>query len=415
MHKYVGPIAARYASIFIQFGVVAVVIRALNQDEAGQYFVIMGLVWATYFVAGVGLPDGAVRFVPALVAIDNEPQATSLLSRGFRYSLATVPIGAALSACALAAYSGACGPAILTGVWWASYGIIFVSAQAIVASGQGELGTAIFYSAANTGQLVVTVPLILLAGLDRLDTVLLATVAGTSLSAAVCLVVAWCRCGRRGVGQQPLREAWQQGATIAAGRVVQSCLLWSPVWVVSLTLGASDAALVGLASRLVSAVAAVIAAVRFSIRPSLARDAAQGNWRAIESHSSRIALFTTVLAVAALAVAVAAGDPLIAFLFGSSYRGAGIITALMLIGTVGESFGGPVDEVLRMSGHATEVIVLQTAVLVAGIGAQALAGWSGGLTALLMTYGLMFLLLYLVFIGRLWRLRGILVLPRLTN
>ncbi|MGH2549839.1 MAG: lipopolysaccharide biosynthesis protein [Thermomicrobiales bacterium] len=415
MRKYVIPITTRYASVLVQFAVVAVVTHALSRGDAGRYFVVMGLVLATYFVAGFGLPDGVVRFAPALAATDLVAQADSLLRRGFRFSIATVPIGAVAGGVIVALYVGFNYSALLAALWWASYGTIFVSAQMVVAAGKSELGTAMFYSAANTGQLVLTVPSIVLGRLDDLATVLAATVAGTSVAAAVCLVIAVRNCGpSSGVGQ-PLGAAWRQGAVIATGRVIQSCFLWSPVWVVGIVLGPSDAALVGLASRLVSAVAAVLAAVRFSIRPRLARDAAQGNWQAIQRHSSQIALFTTGLAVFAMLVSATVGDELITLVFGSDYRGAALIVTLMLIGTLGESFGGPVDEVLKMAGHARAVVGVQIVVMTAGFGLQILAARAAGVTGLVTVYGLMFVIMYLALIGYLWKLQRILIVPRLIR
>ncbi len=412
MRKYVIPITTRYASVLVQFAVVAVVTHALTQGDAGRYFVVMGLVLATYFVAGCGLPDGIVRFAPALAATDLVAQADSLLRRGFRFSIATVPFGAVVGGFIVALYVGFNYSALLAALWWASYGTIFVSAQMVVAAGKSELGTAMFYSAANTGQLVLTVPAIVLGHLDDLVTVLAATVAGTSVSAAVCLVIAIRNCDRSSGGHQPLTEAWRQGAVIAAGRVIQSCFLWSPVWVVGIALGPSDAALVGLASRLVSSVAAVLAAVRFSIRPRLARDAAQGNWLAIQRHSSQIAFYTTALAVFAMLVSATVGDELIALVFGSEYRGAALVVTLMLIGTVGESFGGPVDEVLKMAGYARVVVGVQVVVMTAGFGLQVAAARSWGVTGLVTVYGLMFVTMYLVLIGYMWKLRRILIVPR---
>jgi hypothetical protein len=88
-----------------------------------------------------------------------------------------------------------------------------------------------------------------------------------------------------------------------------------------------------------------------------------------------------------------------------------VITALMLIGTIGESFAGPVDEILRMAGHAREVLIAQTAALLAGITAQVIASLAGGLAALTVAYGLTFILLYATLDYRLRALLGIGVLP----
>lgn len=410
--RYAIPIAARYGSIALQFGVVAIITRALNQHDAGQYFVIMGLVWSTYFAAGCGLPDGVVRCAPALAATGGGTEAISLISKVLRLSMGTVPVGAFIIGCAVAVYSGSAAAAILAALWWTSYGTIAISAQVLVASGLPRLGTSMFYSAASVGLITVTAPAIIIGQLRSLQTVLLATAIGTLSIAAVCLIVSWMKCGRAARGGPSIREAWRQGVVIASGRVVQSAFLWSPVWVTSLILSASEAALVGLSARLVAGVAAVIAAVRFSIRPSLARDAAQGKWRNIESHSSRVALYATILAILAIGVSATVGDTLIGLLFGNGYSGAGFVTALMLIGTFGESFGGPVDEVLRMSGHVGEVVLLQLAILIIGFVAELLLARAGGLVPLLVAYGISLVLLYWAYIWRVWRLHSIVVLPR---
>jgi len=356
-----------------------------------------------------------VRFAPALSATDKRDEAERMLTRGFRLALATIPLLAIVAGGISTTYTGVGVTPLLVALWWAAYGTIFVSAQVTVARGRSELGTAMFYSAANVGQLLITAPWILWFHLHTLDAVLLANVAGTSASALVCLTIAVRMSGRASRPSVPLREAWRQGITIAVGRLVQSCFLWSPVWVVGFTLGAPDAALVGLASRLVSAVAAVLAAVRFSIRPRLAREAAQQDWNAIERHASEIAFYTTALAICAIAVAATAGNWLITVAFGTAFGGAAFVATLMLIGTVGESIGGPVDEVLKMAGHATDVLVAQGAVLAVGLGALYLAARVEGLTALTLIYSLMFVVQYSWLIVRLWLLHGIVILPKLLR
>ncbi|MFI2838565.1 lipopolysaccharide biosynthesis protein [Mycolicibacterium sp. PDY-3] len=396
----------------LQFAVVAVVTRALDAPNAGDYFVVMGVVLATYFAAGLGLPDGVVRAAPAITAQGMNSRAQSLLNQSMKYSLAAVPIGAGFAGTAIAFYVGDTYVGLATGAWWASYGSIFVCAQTLVASGRGELGTAVFYSAANVGQILVTVPLILVAELHSLVAVLMATAAGTALAAVACLVVTARLCIRHGAVSTPLAATWKQGCTIAFGRIVQAGLIWSPVFVASFVLTPSDTAHIGLAVRLVSAVAAVIAAIRFSIRPSLARDAALGRWADIARKSSKIAFATTSLALVAIAAAATVGPYAVSIIFGNSFREAATVTAIMLIGTLGESIGGPVDEVLRMAGQTTEVLVVQLLAFTVGIGAQFILGSQLGMFALVSCYSTTFVGLYVWFVIRLRLLHGIWIVPR---
>jgi O-antigen/teichoic acid export membrane protein len=170
-----------------------------------------------------------------------------------------------------------------------------------------------------------------------------------------------------------------------------------------------------LASRLAVAVGALIAAVRFAIRPRLAREAALGNWQEIERTVSKIAFFATALAICAVAAAALIGAPLISAVFGAHYIDAAPLTALMLVGTVGESIGGPVDEVLKMSGEAELLLVVQTIAFVAGFAVQLFAGWFGGLMYLVAAYAIVDVLMYVSFIVIVRRRRGIWTLPRLAK
>jgi O-antigen/teichoic acid export membrane protein len=114
-------------------------------------------------------------------------------------------------------------------------------------------------------------------------------------------------------------------------------------------------------------------------------------------------------------VSATVGDELIALIFGPDYRGAALVVTVMLIGTIGESFGGPVDEVLKMAGHARVVVGVQVVVVFAGFGLQVLAARTGGVIGLVTVYSLLFVVQYLTLIGYLWRLRRVLIVPRLVR
>src|SRR6185437_8426820 len=86
--------------------------------------------------------------------------------------------------------------------------------------------------------------------------------------------------------------------------------------------------------------------------------AARGDWHEIERKGRAIASVASFAAFAALVGALAVGAPLIALLFGEVYRPAAAILCVLLLGTLGECFGGPVDEVLRMTGRSHIVLGL---------------------------------------------------------
>lgn len=412
-------LAARYGSVFVQFLVVAVVTRTVPRDDAGLYFTLMGVVLATYFLAGFGIPDGLVRHLPAISATGELQQATSLARRSFGASLTSAPIGAVLTGAIALGLTGSIQLAALTAGWWAAYGLIFIGSQLIVARGSATLGSSLFYSSANAGQLLITVPWILLSGATSLEVVMLATACGTGVTALVVTTVAlgFARRGqpkaRRPHERVPshLGPVLRDGLWIAAGRVVQAGIIWSPVWAAGLILSLSDAALIGLACRLVSAVAAVIAAVKFSIRPELAARAANGDWETISAKGSRIAFLASVLAVVAAIVSVALGDLVITPVFGGSYMGTGLLVGLLLIGTLGESLGGPVDEVLKMSGSARAVFIAQAVTLPVSFALQVLLGSAYGVIGLAIAYGCSFAAMYGSLVVYLWRRRRVTILP----
>lgn len=422
MKRFFGPVVSRYGSIAIQFLIVAIVTRSLPLSDAGLYFTIMGVVLSTYFFAGLGLPDGAVRVIPSQIAGSGSISGAVLLRRSYIVATLTlIPLGGLVGALSLVSF-GQMLLAVAAATWWAAYGAIFVSAQFVVATGRGSFGTTIFYSFANFAQLLISVPLILVTGTRDLYQIL-ALVSGASWVAALAAIIIATTSIRRELrlsptsssgdrGTSTIGATWRAGVPIAASRIVQAVLIWSPVGVASLILSYEAAAEIGLASRLVSAVAAVIAAIRFSIRPQYARDAAIGNWSAIRSSASRIALIATVFAVVSLVFAATAGQVLVPFIFGSTYVMAATLTAIMLFGTVGESIGGPVDEVLKMSGSAYSVLIVQSIALPLGLAGQFLGGLAADAFGLSAAYALTFILMYAAMIVILYRRHGVIIIPR---
>ena len=206
---------------------------------------------------------------------------------------------------------------------------------------------------------------------------------------------------------------WIDGATIALGRVVQASLIWLPVWVAGIALSLEDVSLIGLSTRLVSAVAAVVAAVKFSIRPQLAALAATGDWLGIRAVASRIALYTSTLAVFAVLFFLLLGDAAVEIVFGDGYDRIGLIIALLLIGTIGESMAGPVDEILKMSGSAGIVLTVQLLLLPISAGLELIMAFLLGVEGLAIAYGVTFGFMYMSLWAHIIRKHRVVIAPRL--
>jgi uncharacterized heparinase superfamily protein/O-antigen/teichoic acid export membrane protein len=410
--RFLIPVSSRYASIIVQFAIVVVLTRALPIADTGVYFAVAGVVLASYFAAGLGIPDGLVPTVSARAAIEGQPAVTGLASFGLLVSLAiATPLAGVVGILVgLATSSPVIGG--LATAWWLGYATVFCASQAVVAGGRGALGAFLFYSAPNFGMLAVVTPCVVIAGQGlTVELAVGAASAGVAIAAGVALFMSLRLGGRPRAQWASLKSAWLAGLPIALGRVVQACLIWSPVWVAALILGPREAAIIGLASRLVSAVAALVAAIRFSIRADLARDAALGKWDVIQSRSSGIALVAVTLAAFAAIAVATVGQPLIPALFGIAYGNVALVAAIMLIGTLGESLGGPVDEVLKMSGQARIVLIAQIVALVLGSAAQVGLALMAGPKLVALAYAASFVGLYVALIVILHRSRGILILP----
>jgi O-antigen/teichoic acid export membrane protein len=420
--RYLAPIASRYGAVISQFAIVSLITHVLSLADAGRYFLFAAFIQTTFFAAGLGLPDGLVRYLPTLGIPRAQAVALMAKSAGRAAFLSFTGVAAAFGYALVV--GGSLLIALLVALWWAGNGLIFICAQAAVAIERTSFGSLAFYSAANLGVLPTLLLGFGLGAAHSVESVLSLTATGTGVASAATLAYLGriagkeSRKNRRPVARNPQPRHWHSellkvGSQITLGRVVQALTLWTPVWVAGAMMTHTDVARIGLATRLVSAVAAILAAVKFSIRPQLARDAAADEWDSIARTCSRIASATTALALTALLGDLIVGQPLIRLAFGSNYGSITVLIAVFLIGTVGESVPGPADEVLRMSGGAAGVLRDQVVAAVLGVCLEvALAAWLG-VNGIALGFSLAFCFYYGVQASRLWSRRGILTLPRL--
>lgn len=365
--KILIPIISRYSSILVQFLLVTLIARALTPDDAGTYFLVSGLTLATYFLAGLGIPDGLVAACPAARALGNGNAVRHMAMKGVAYSCGIsliLPITVYLLFRALQHEASIALPASILCM---GYSFTFIAAQTLVATEKVQPGSFVFYSAINTCLCFTTVPYLLIAKSPGLIDVL-AINAHTALAAggASLAFTIWHVHKLTGGGSSvSLVGLWKNGLLISLGRVVQASILWMPVWIAGILLTNADAALLGLAGRLLSIVGALLAAIRFAIRPTLAFLASRNDWRAVERISGNVALVASAFSVAAMATAWLFGEDLIALVFGESYRPASALLFIMLGATLAESVGGAVDEILKMSSKSGVVLASQIIALLA--------------------------------------------------
>lgn len=413
--KYIIPIISRYGSIAIQFALVALIARHLGADDAGRYFFVAGTVLSLYFLAGFGIPDGLVAACPAENARGNSRAVGALALKGLLYSCALASVVPVSIYVAALSFTGCHRTAIYASIWSAGYCLTFIASQTLVSIDKTEFGSFVFYSAVNVCICFTTIPYLLLSENPSLEGTLASNAFAALAAGASSIVFTLRNVFKLGVdGTAPSVHAlWKNGFRISLGRVVQAAIIWMPVWIAGVLLTHSDSAQLGLAGRLLSIVGALLAAVRFSIRPRIAFLAARGEWQAISGISGRIAQIASIFSLCAMAITWTIGQDLIDRAFGRGYESTATLLLILLGASLAESLGGAVDEALKMSGQAGAVLLSQLVSLILMAAAGILLTGRYGAPGAALASTISFAVMYALQIAWLFRVRGIIALPSL--
>lgn len=403
------PIITRYVGIGIQFLIVVAIARTLPMADAGIYLSLSGGVQATFFAAGVGIPDGLVRTFGELGARGDAARARALMRRGVSRSVGlTVALAIGASIAGVVA-TGSMMLGGLFGAWWLCYGLMFITAQALVAVGRGRTGAAIFYGLINTGLLVVLVPSLLVGLVDSLVGALTFTVLGAAGSLVFAILILsrtssplMRREGTSTAAQ--LGETFSIGAVIALNRVLQGALIWSPVWIAGALYGPATAALIAVASRLAGVVGAALAAVNFSIRPDIVRLAVHRSFNKVRRQLVRVSAAATCLVFVAWIANFLIGAEAIARLFGRPYETASTLLAILLIASLAEALSGASAEVARMIGSPMWLLIVQVCFALIATAGQVAFGSRFGPSSQIAFFALCMSLYYGVVAHRAYRL-----------
>lgn len=402
----------RYLGLALQFILTATVARKLGIEEAGTYLAILGAVVSTYFLCGMGIPDGMVAH---LLKADPSRRRALVLKCARHTTLVTLLLAALTYILTI----GSLLPAHLwlyAVIWWLSYCAIFFVAQALVGVREAAWGSFAFYPAMNIALALTAMPYLLFAESPQLKGLLLLTATGASLAAVsllirVALVV---RKLPRDYGAPDIAHVLRDGWAIALSRVAQTSLYWIPTWVISFKISVDQGAISGVAGRLAVAVAALLAALRFSIRPKLADAILDGLPGKISEQIRRASTLATAMGVVGLVANLAIGGPVIQAIFGPEYAAAAPILSVLLIGVIGESLGGPVDEYLKLAGEAG---LLARVVTVTACIQALLCVWASrfGVFAVVACQSAAFVAMYGFLQYYVFKKRGIVCLPKFSN
>ncbi len=409
LRAVVGPVLSRYGAVLLQFVTMALIAQRLPTDEAGQYILLLGLVQTLYLLTGFGLPDG---LVPASAQVQRSAGAAPTLTRLLLVCLASLATICLALFIGLGVFSGGVFLAGAASLWLAGHGWIFVVSQALVSKGRAQAGTFVFYTSANLMGVATILPYLLFADNPTLTGAVVASLLSTFVAAGSATFYLW-RVGHSddsGVASRvcaPLRECFKAGIPISFARFIQSVIVWMPVWVASVLLGAEEAATLGIASRVAAGAGAALAAVRFSIRHTLAGLVADQAWPAIRRSNRSVANLAFTVAILGIVGAALFGPQVLSRIFGEVYAASALPLTIMLVGLAGESFGGAVDEVIKMAGRGWVVVGAQTVSLLMSsflyFGVGQMGVWAIACTyafSMVCTYGL--LLAYVYRRQRIW-------------
>ncbi len=410
--KFLLSIGSRYLALIIQFCLVLLITSTLPQSEAGLYFAIFGVVTTLFALPGFGLPDGLVKTLGNEIALSRTAGVRATVARAICLSAFTAAALAAAGASAMMAMGLSWTFAVLGALWYFFVSMGFVVSQAFVTVRAEVAGSFFFYSSINIFLLVTSVPYLLLSATPSLIGLLVLTTVAASLSFVTAIfVLLWRLRAFPGTAPSvPLRPAIWIGWVIALSRILQQMIYWIPVWVTTIWLTVADAAIIGAAGRLLIAVSGVIAALRFSVRPSIVAAAAKGDRRAIEDLGRRISLLTFLFTICAMLGCWAVGRPILGLLFTPDYAPVWSLLLVFIVGALGEAFGGPVDEVLRMTGkgHVALIGLIATILLEATL---AMIFVPGGIAAVAWAQAIAFWVMYAGQVLYVAKRYGILIMP----
>lgn len=365
-------VALRYGSIAIQFVLLAILARQLSGDDYGRYMLVLGAVWSTYTILGLGASETFVREAPKELQ-RNCTHRVSVLCGGTLFVAASnaVLIGAAG---AISVWIWAPDVVTLTQVLFTvafviSNGLVFNAAQMLLGSGSEALGSFFYYPAMNASLLVSTIPYVLLAHSPSFRGVAIVTSTASAITAIVSLLLVVRRNRPRWASATQLFQLVRIGIRLSIARALNYVGAWMPTFFAGVLLAPVDAGYLGTAARMAVAVGAVTAAVRFAVRPAIVRAFDRGDTASIKQTCGRVASVAFALACAALLVSFLAGDDIVGIAFGTDLTPAASLLTILLVGTAFEALCGPVDEVLKMTGSEKSVLALLVIIVAVCAGA----------------------------------------------
>lgn len=359
-------VVSRYCSLLLQFAVLLWLARELPSADYGAYLLILSVVMPVYFVIGGGVSETFVREHSSLQGAQASGARSTAASGVYAALVIWVVLLCVLAGMAMifGLWSGAPSVLIFGLVYLVALGVMFNCSQVLLAAGWGRWAGFFYYPAVNL--CLGLAYLVLGATASRIEFLQVAisgsiTLVLLSLTAAA---LAWVVSKPSGRGWGEASRMMRRGVGLSVARGLYTSGQWLPTLFVGLFVSATQAGIYGTAGRLAVAVAALTAAVRFSVRPALVRGIAANDMSQVRHVVGSLARWTALLAFAALLLCVQWGDQLIRLSFGIEFGAAAEVLCVLLVGVFVEALFGPIDEILKMAGFENRVNALLASALV---------------------------------------------------
>lgn len=360
------------------FVAAALLARLLPPAELGRYLLAMSVVAAIATLGRLGLARSATREVAAALALRAPGRARAAVGAVLRLGLA-----GSLLACALGlAWAGLAGAPPQLALWalvatWPP--LLAELLRGLDAPRPAAMVGGVLTAAALLPALALAFALGYPATLG--DVLLLQAAAG-ALASAYGLVTLRGALARQSAGEAPSRPLHAHLSDALPQLGVE--LLWlgyahADLWIMAALRPPAEVAVYAVATRVARLLQLPQEVSKSALAPRLAALWAQERRGALEGLLRRAALLSTALALLGCLIMLAAGGPLLRWLFGPGYAGGAPTLVIASLAAVGTTSAGLAATTLTMAGYQRVVLVVSCgAVLVAVLLALALAPAFGG-------------------------------------
>lgn len=358
----------RYLGTVLQFIVLAVIARSIPSDEYGLYILCLSFVFSFYYFLGAGASESALAHLVRDLASGRNTKVglyvgTVLGLSGMCAAVLLLLAGAISIMQPLAPASNV--SLIFTLVFLSANGLMFNVSQVLLGLRRIWMGSFFFYPAINLVLLISTVPTALLLPDTSFVQLSIATATGAVFASMVAILtcVGVVRGSSLEFSKQLGYKLIKEGIGLTFLRILHVSSFWIPTMVSGLLLSPALAGIMGTAGRLAIAVSAVIAAIRFFIRPLINEALEMNQLDKLRRIMSAVAFLTMLPAIGVLIINELAGEDIIAFFFGEALGPVAPLLSILLISVISEAIFGPVDELLKAAGYQKAVgIIYGTAV-----------------------------------------------------